>query len=172
MPISLPGNASGVTRLKSLGTPPAAIANTDTPVMQTQLAAGQWQTNGLIRVRMTLSKSGAVDTANLTIRVGTTGTAADTAITGFSALAALSATGRTGGYEFDLALVSATSVQKVGVMGTNASGYGAATTSALVAATAISSAATNPLFVTVILASSGATDTVTVHTGSISLVEP
>jgi hypothetical protein len=165
-------NTSGETRLASLGASPAAIAAVETIVMQARLAVGQWQTNGMIRVRTVLSKSGTTDSGRMSVRIGTAGTTADTAITGLSAQVLLSAASQAGGFEFDIKLISATSAQKVGTNAANVSGYGAGNAGAIAAATAITDASANSLYVTVTFSSSGATDTVTVQSGSIQLIAP
>lgn len=165
-------NTSGTTMLKTLGAAVSGIANSETIFMQAALAAGQWRPNGIIRIRFTASKSGTTDAANLTIRVGTAGTTGDTAITGFGPLQVMATTGRSGGFEFDVALVSDTSAMKVGSMSNGVSSYGGQSSVAQVAATTISDAATNALYFSVAINSAGTTDTVTVNTGSIAMVNP
>lgn len=163
---------NGMASLKALGSPTGNIANTETIVLQALLPAGSWQTNDVLRVRdLSISKSGTTDTANLTIRIGTLGTTGDAAVSGATALAVLSAANQSYGGEFDIKLVSATSALKLGNAGTSAPFVGGGSSSAS-AATAITSAAANALFLSVAIASSGATNTVQAQSGQILLVTP
>jgi hypothetical protein len=163
-------SSRGPVQLKTLGAPVAGVDNTEDIVMQTQLAAGQWPVNGVIRVRLTGDKSGGTDTYLLTVRVGTAGTTADTALTGLSARAVMAGTSVAGGWEYDILLVSATSALVVGNASPAQSGYGASSSTAISAATTITNASTNALWVSVGIASGGASNTVAIRTGSISLV--
>lgn len=167
------GNSGGSAQLKSLGATVTGITNSEQIVMQTQLAPGQWQTNGVIRIWLTTTKSGITDSGNITVRVGTAGTTADTAITGLSAFELMAASGLAGSAIFDIKLVSATSALKVGVNNVNNHAYqsGSGSTAAP-AATAITDATANALWVSVSLASSGATNTVGATTGQIELISP
>jgi hypothetical protein len=162
----------GEAALKTLGAAPAAINNVETIVLQTLLPIGGWQTSDSIFVRAALSKSGAVDTGLLTVRVGTAGTVADTAITGLSSFIVFAAAGRAGAYEFEIKLLGATSAQKLGTQGTGNSGYGGTGTTTQVAATVITDASANALYLTLTAASGGTTDTLTVHSASFRLATP
>lgn len=164
---------SGEATLKALGNPIAGIANTETIILQTLIPAAAWQTNDTIRVWLTTTKSGTTDIGNLTVRVGTAGTTADTAITGLSAFALMGATAVSGGGIFDIKLLSATSAQKLGSNSGNTHTYqNSSGTAAVAAATTITDASANALWVSVGLASAGATNTVSVLSSQIQLVTP
>jgi hypothetical protein len=166
-------NNSGVTQLKTLGASVSGINNTETVVMQAQLAPGQWQTNGYIRIELTGGKSGTTDIFRLNVRIGTAGTTGDTAIDGLSNLSIMNAAGQYGGYVFDIKLNSATSAQKMGAASAATTTYSSTSVGAAnVAATTISSAATNSLYITVTANSSSTTDTVSVTSGRILLIAP
>jgi len=162
---------AGQAQLASLGAAVTGIANSETIVLQTLIPAGAWQNNDTLRIWFATIKSGATDNANITVRVGTAGTTADTAITGLSALAIMTATGRSVGGIFDINLVSATSAQKVG---SNSGGNGAyvGSQTAAAAATTITDASANALYVSVSLASSSTNDTLTMQTAQIQLITP
>lgn len=162
---------NGAATLAALGASITGISTTEQIVFQSFIPAGAWQANDIIRInKLALGKSGITNTGQLTIRIGTAGTVADTAITGLSNLAALAAGDQSGGFEFDIKLVSATSAQKVG--GNAGTSFGGGSSTTVAAATTISSAAANALWVSVCLSSSGATDTVSVDSGQIQLVTP
>lgn len=162
---------NGTGALKTLGASASGITNSETIVLQASLPAGSWQTNDLIRIRdLSISKSGTTDTGNLSIRIGTAGTTADTVVTGASALGIISAANTTYGGEFELKLVSATSAQKTGNSGSAPFAGGNSTT--LPAATTISDASANALFITATLASTGVTNTLAIQSGRIELVTP
>lgn len=163
---------NGAAALKTLGNATGNIANSETIVLQTQIPIGAWQANDLIRIAFTGTKSGATDFLNATVRVGTAGTTADTAITGLSSYVALGGTNRSGGFIFDLKLVSATSVQRLGNAGAAATSYAGGTNTTLPAATAVTDASANALYVSLGIASSGATDTVSLQSCSIHLITP
>jgi hypothetical protein len=162
---------TGEATLKQLGNAVSGIANSENIVLQTLLPAGSWQTNDVIRIKnLSVSKSGTTDTGNLTVRVGTAGTTADTAITGISALTAVIAANQSFGAVYDIKLVSATSALKLG--GNTVAPFAGGSTAAAAAATAITDASANALYVSVGLASSGATNTVGIQSGQIALVTP
>lgn len=164
---------NGTAALKTLGAATANITNTETIVMQTQIPAGSWQTNDAIRVWLTATKSGATDSGNLSVRIGTAGTTADTAITGLSAFGLMAASGATGAGIFDIKLLGATSAQKVGGNNVNTHAYqNASGSTAGAAATTITDATANALYISVTMASSGATNTVQMLSGQIQLITP
>lgn len=164
----------GSAVLNFLGATVSGIAAVENIVLQTQIPAGLWQTSDRLRINIEgVSKSGAVDTALLNLRIGTAGTTADTAITGLSAYQLLSASSQSGGFEFDIKLVSATSAMKLGANATsNVSGLGGASASAAAAATVITDASANALWVSIGILSGGATNTVSVAGASIELKTP
>lgn len=153
---------AGQAMLASLGATVTGITNTETIFLQTLIPAGAWQTNDLIRVIFSASKSGTTDTGVLTVRVGTNGTTADTSV--FSSTA-MSSAARTCGTVKDLKLTSATNSQEIPF-------YLGGSSSALPAAVAISSASANALYVSLSWASGGTTDTISALTGSIQIITP
>lgn len=163
---------NGVASLKTMTTSPAAVAAAETIVLQAAIPSGAWQVGDTIRIRFTLSKSGATDTGSATVRVGTAGTTADTAITGLSARQIFGAASRSGGFEFEVKLVSATSAMNVGSTGATTTSYSGGNASTVSATTAISDTSANALYVSLSVLSGGATDTLTVHTAGIYLVTP
>jgi hypothetical protein len=164
---------SGTAILKGLGPPVAGIASTETVIAQTLIPPGVLQPNDSLRLWTTLTKSGTTDALNLTMRVGTTGTAADTAITGLSALQPVTASGINGGEIFDIKLLSATSAQKLGPNGNALTTYNLpSSNSAAALATTIPDASANALYVTVSIASSGTTNTVGANSCHIQLMTP
>lgn len=153
---------AGQAMLASLGATVTGITNTETIFLQTLIPAGAWQTNDLIRITVAGAKSGATDIGVFTVRVGTAGTTADTSV---FATTAMSAAGRTYGTVKDLKLTSATNSQDVPV-------YIGASSSALLAAVAISNASSNALYVSLSWTSGGTTDTISALTGTIQLITP
>lgn len=163
---------AGQAQLASLGAAVTGITNSETIVLQTLIPAAAWQTNDTIRVWLHGSKSGTTDTYSIWVRVGTAGTTADTAITGLSGYQFMPAAGVTGGGIYDVKLASATSAQKIGGSLTAVMSYYTNQLGALSAATVISDASTNPVYVSLSVASSGATNTVAVQSAQIQLITP
>jgi hypothetical protein len=147
-----------------LGAAVSAIANSETIALQTATAlpVGAWQTNDVIRVSFTVNKSGTTDSLTSSLRIGTAGTTADTAVV--SATTLLAAANRSGTFQYDIKLVSATSAQRVGVATT-----AQVSATAETAAVTISSAATAALFVSFTVLSSSTNDTVGVTSAQIEL---
>lgn len=162
----------GTATLAALGAVVASVANTETIVLQTKLPVGAWQANDTIRIWVDATKNGATDTGLLSVHVGTAGTTGDTQITGLSAAAILSAAALSGGWNYDVKLLSTTSAQRVGVNGATLPTYSGASTSAAYAATTITDAGANALFVSVGLASGGTTNTLGVQACHIQLITP
>lgn len=161
---------NGRASLKALTTQVTGLTNSEAISLQTLLPTNSWQIGDTLRIWMAITKSGSTDNANVTIRIGTAGTTGDTAITGISANTVLGASNLAGGFIYDIQLVSATSAQKVGLgSGTNGSYTGAAN-AAIVAATTITSAATNPLFVSFAALSSSTNNTVGIQSAQIELI--
>jgi hypothetical protein len=152
--------------MKSLGPAVSGVANSETIVLQSSFPINTLQANDTIRIWLTGTKSGATDNYNVTVRIGTAGTTADTAVTGLSSFALMSASGRSGGGIFDIKVVSSTSVLKVGNNGTGNAAYLVGSTAAP-AATTITDASANALFVSLSIASSSTTDTVAITSGQI-----
>lgn len=164
--------STGTASLVQLGATTGAITNTEAIVCQTKLPVNAWLTNDVIRVWITATKNGATDIGNLSVHVGTAGTTADTAITGLSAFAMLAASGVAGGGIFDIKLVGSTSAQKIGANVVNTHAYTASGSTAVAAATTITDASANSLWVSVGLASAGATNTLTGTSCQIQLLTP
>lgn len=162
-------NGSG--SLKTLGAAVTGIANSETIVLQTLIPAGAWQTNDLLLFNnLSILKSGTTDTGRLTVRIGTAGTTADTAITGLSAMSIVSAANTMyGASPLGIKLVSATSAQRLGQ--NSIVPFGGAS-SGSIAATTISDASSNALYVSVSLSSSGTTDTLTIQSADIQISTP
>lgn len=167
-------SANGSVSLKGLGGASASIGSAETIVMQTQLPIGAWQTNDVLRLWTTTTKSGATDIGRLIVRVGTAGTTADTAITGLtSAFSYMTAAAISGGGIFDIKLFSATSAMRIGDNASAQHSYqSTAATTAGAAATTITDASANALWVSVSLQSAGATDTLVMQDSRLQLITP
>jgi hypothetical protein len=143
---------NGRARLKTLGAAVSAISNVETIVTQAALPAALLAANDGFEVHYFGNKSGATDTFNLTVRMGTAGTTADTSLQGAnSGAAALSIGGRVG-----WKVASATSVQRDGQ---GLSDWNTANAVAAPAPTTISNIS-NALFITATIKSSSTTNTV------------
>jgi hypothetical protein len=162
----------GVATLKALGAAVSGVANSETIELQTLLPVNAWQANDRLRLYLVGTKTGTTDAFNLTVRIGTAGTTSDTAITGLSALQMFTASGINGGGIFDIKLVNATSAQKLGANASGVMTYTINSASAVAAATTISDASANALYVSVSIASSGTTNTVGLTDGEIQLITP
>lgn len=164
---------AGQAKLASLGAAVSGITNSETIVLQSLIPAGAWQDNDVIRVWISTTKSGTTDSLNLTIRVGTAGTTADTALTGFNAFALMGTAALSGGSILEFKLVSATSALKTGSAGANTGSFNSSSNGTSAgAATTITDASANALYVSVSLASSGASNTVAVQTCQIEMLTP
>lgn len=146
----------GTVTLASLDTAVTLIPNTETIAFQYQIPTAMWTIKDRLRISYTLTKSGAVDTGAVFIRVGTAGTVGDTNI--YSGNIAVAGT-RAFGVLTDFRLESATTIQTLGASG-NTPGYSIAGAGASTAAVTVTSAAANSLFFNVSIKSNGATDTV------------
>lgn len=160
---------AGQAQLASLGAAVTGIANSETIVLQTLIPAGAWQTNDTIRIWFSGTKSGTTDNQLIGVRIGTAGTTADAAVTGLSAYIFANAAGVIGAGIYDVKLVSATSALRIGASAAASSGY-YTNLSNIAAATPISDAAANALYVSVSTYSSGATNTVSAVSGQIQLI--
>ncbi len=164
---------AGQAQLAALGAAVTGIANSETIVLQALIPAGVWQTSDSVRIWATINKSGTTDTGLLTVRIGTTGTTSDTAITGLSSFLLFSAANLSGGSTFDIRLNSATSAQKVGSNLNGSASYSTPNSAAApAAATTITDASANALYVSLSLASGGATNTLSITSGQIQLITP
>lgn len=160
---------AGCAVLATLDTASANIANSETVVFQYQMPANILQTNDRLRLRYTMTKSGATDSGTSRVRVGTLGTTGDTLIMNNNPF--LAAANRSGAMVQDFRLESATSLR---LLGNNAAsgaamGYSAVSNNAAGAAVTIASAAANALFVSLTILSSGATDTVAIVDAALDL---
>lgn len=164
-------SASGEAVLKTLGPAVSGVTSSEAIVLQAQLAPGQWQVNGSIRIEYSGAKSGTTDIGQISVRVGTAGTTADTAITGLSNFAVMSAGDQSFGGFFDVKLISTTSAQRIGGATTASSSF-SGVAAAPSAATVITDASANSLFVSLSIRSAGATDTVSINHGRILLIAP
>lgn len=161
----------GILVLAQLGNPVTGLTNSEAISLQTLLPAGLMQTNDGLRIEMTVSKSGTTDGGVIAVRIGTAGTTADTAITGISGNA-LAAGNQSSGFEYELKLTAATTMLKVGSGTTTNGSYSVASNTAVAAGTTISSAATNPLYVSLSATSSSTNDTLGIQSARIILLTP
>lgn len=162
-----PINGSGT--LASLGAPTSGVANTETLQLQTLLPIGTLQNNDSLLFTIAGAKSGATDSLTLRIRIGTAGDTSDALVYQGDILGAA---GRSFGGQFEIKVLSTTTVQKVGAAGTAEASYAGASTTAETSTVAISSHAANALYVSVFILSSGAADTVGLQSARIQLVTP
>lgn len=161
---------NGEATLAILGNAVSGITNSENLVLQTLIPAGAWQVNDTIRIWVALIKSGTTDTVALNVRVGTAGTTSDTAVIGLTAL--LAAANVSGGFIFDLKLVSATSVQRAGAVFGNGGAYQGISNTGAPAGVTISNSSSNALYVSVGIASSSTNDTVAAQSAHIQLITP
>lgn len=153
MPLTVPTPSRRL--LKSLAAASANIPNSETVVFQCLIPAGTWRVGDSIEiVPIVTTKSGTTDGGTLTVRIGTAGTTADTSITSGTPMGA---SNRQFKGAMTMRLESATSVLRSGGA---VGGMQEGTANTALAAVTISSAATNALYVSLTLASAGATDTV------------
>ena len=153
----------------AMATPQSGIGTSETLVLQALIPAGVLKANDLLRLFYSVTKSGTTDTCTHRVRVGTAGTTADTQIwTG----TILTAAQQSGAFISEIAVVSATSLQRTGQGALTVGSYSIANATATPAAVAISSADSNPLYVSLFLLSSGATNTVGLNAGQIELITP
>jgi hypothetical protein len=157
--------------LKDMGATVSGITNTEQIVCQTLIPAGAWQNTDHIRIESTGGKSaGVADTGRITVRIGTAGTTADTALTGLTTGQVMTATQISFGNMVDIRLQSATSAQKLGSAANGQPGWGNGSGGTISAATTITDASANPLYISVGFSSSGATETLTITSCKIILM--
>lgn len=150
----------------------AGITNSEQIVLQALVPnANVLRAGDEIRIEYELEKSGTTDTGQVIVRIGTAGTTGDTQITGTGG-ATMAAANQAQGATYSMKMQSATSIKKsgpgTGPQGSLQGGF----TNAAAAATTITSAASNALYVNVSMASGGATNTLTAHDVTIDLVVP
>lgn len=162
---------SGRTVLKTLAATVSGLTNTEAISLQALIPAGLLQTPDMLRVRFASGKSGTTDTGNVTIRMGTAGTTSDTAITGISNQSLIQAGNQCVGVEYELKVVSATSVVRCGYAG-NLSGTTGQSAGSFTAATTVTDMSANALYLSLAHLSGGATNTLTLHSASIEWVTP
>ncbi len=157
---------NGQTILATLDTTSSNINNSEAVVFQYLLPTNAWQLKDVIRMWAGMTKSGGTDTGTWRIRIGTAGTTSDTQV---AAGASFGATSRQYAEGVDLRLETATSVQQVPLSAGSFGYTGVTTTAAVTAAVTITSAAANPLYVSLTLVSSSTNDTVNAVYGAFEL---
>jgi hypothetical protein len=156
---------NGMAQLASQDAISSNIANSETIVLQYLIPAGMWSTGSIIAItNLSFTKSGTTDSGTMKIRVGTAGTTADTQIFTNNSLSAANRSWRGDTY---MRLESATSVLP---SGGNSGGFQQGTNNSALAAIAISSAASNALYVSITIASSSTNDTVALAMGDLWLI--
>lgn len=135
----------------------ADVGAVETIVHQVRILAGTLRVGDRIRVYLTLTKNGAVDTGTLTFRMGTAGTTADTNILSTTPLAAAN---RAGGLIFEFKITSLTQSQRMGNHTAAVGAYSVVGNTAFVAPITIPDVSANNLWFSISLNSSGATNTV------------
>lgn len=148
-------------------TPAAGIGTGETLAMQALMPAGLLKVADILRLSFALTKSGTTDQCTHRLRVGTAGTTADTQIWTGNILAAAN---QSGAFFSELSLISTTSIQRMGQGALTTGSYSIASNTAAPAAVAISNSDSNPLYVSLFLLSSGATNTVGIQSGVIQLI--
>jgi hypothetical protein len=145
------------------------IGTGETLAMQALVPVGVLKVDDVLRLFFSLTKSGTTDQCTHRLRIGTAGTTADTQIWTGNILAAAN---QSGGFISEVSIISATSVQRMGQGALTTGSYSIASNTAAPAAVAISSADSNPLYVSLFLLSTGATNTVAITSGQIQLITP
>lgn len=143
---------NGTYLMSSATAQSADIDNNDTIVFQYQLVAGLLQLTDRIRIYTAYSRSGTTDSATVTVKLGTAGTAADQNII---STAALTSTTTHGGAILDWRIESATTIQR---LARNDFGYGGATTNSVNGVNTISNVS-NSLYLSVLIKSAGTANT-------------
>ena len=144
----------------------ATMMNTEAVVGQYLMPVNLVQQYDILRLRITIGKSAGAETATTRVRVGTAGTIADTQIT---SSAMLTTTNVSYGWLADFRLETATTLQKLGSASTQFP-YTSASTAAVPAAIAISSAASNALYFNVTNAQSSNAETFTLYAMTLELI--
>lgn len=144
----------------------STMTNTEAVVGQYLMPTNLVQQYDILRLRITIGKSGTSETATTRVRVGTAGTTSDTQITSSAMLAT---TNISYGWIADFQLTTATTLQKLGSASTQFP-YSSASTAAVPAAVAISSAASNPLYFSVTNAQSSNAETFTLYSMTLELI--
>lgn len=159
---------NGCTVLATLDTVSSSIPNSEAIVFQYAIPANALQNKDRLRLRVSLTKSGATDTATMRFRMGTAGTTGDTLLYSGTALAAAN---RTSGIATDLRLETATTIQQLANSSSAGAtvGYSAVANTAAAAAVTITSAAANALFFSVSIFTSSTNDTVAMLDGQLDL---
>lgn len=160
----------GVCLLVSQDSESSSTTNTAPGIkLQTLLPAGALQAGDRLKIYWTQRKSGTTDQGGMTIYVGTAGTTSDTSVFGQNVLTAAQ---QQGGFHMDLRLVTNTTLGTLPV--NNATGvsssYPTINNSAGGAATTISDASSNALYVSMGVSTSGASNSSTMYDGQIYLV--
>lgn len=161
----------GCTVLATLDAPSSPIADTETIVFQYLMPANLLHATDRLRVVFTISKNGATDSAKAIPRMGILGTTSDDRINpGAGASNILSAANRNGAFFWDFRSESATSIQQLAANTAGNGSYGFTGNGALFAAPAtISSTTTNPIYFSLGINSTGATNTVALQEAQLNL---
>jgi hypothetical protein len=163
---------NGRARLATLGAPVTGLTNSESISLKATNPAALFVVNDQFEIWLAGNKSGATDTCNATVRIGTNGTTADTAV--WSAFGVQAATSLTFGTTLAFKVTAATTAQKIGDGAANynaASAYAGANTNAMPAGVVISNIS-NALFIDVALISAGATNTIGFYGGYIEWITP
>jgi hypothetical protein len=154
--------AGGNIILDAVDSPNTSIANTAEQNLNPNhivIPAGVIGTNDRLRLKASLSKSSTVDTSTLRVRFGPLGTVADPILTTITSLAT---TNLTDAFPLDFKAVSATSIQKLGNASTDQS-FSGGNAGAYPAAVAVSSMATNPMYLSITSQMTTGVETVTLQ---------
>ena len=165
---------NGAPICMKLADPVTGITNTPVIALQALFPIGLLQAGDMVLFDMTTSKSGTTDSCGLTCRWGTAGTTADGIITGWSSQTYMGASNVSGGGQQAIRIVSTTSIAKVGNNTASAASYTtpAGTGAAAAATTALPDSAANALYLSVVLFSTGASNTVDMTSGRVTLATP
>lgn len=150
---------NGGALLDAVDTTNTSVANTTEQQLNPNhivIPAGVIGDYDRLRIKLTLSKSAAVDTSTVRLRFGPLGTVADPVLTTITGLAAAN---QSYGAQIDFKRVSATSLQKLGNADPS-TGFNGAVASVITSTVAVSSMDSNPMYLTISSQMTGGTETV------------
>lgn len=153
---------NGCIVLDSIDTPNTSVANTTEQNLNPNhiiIPAGVIGDFDRLRLRVTMSKSGAADTSTIRFRFGPLGTVADPILATISSLAT---TNISLGVLLDFKRASSTTVQKLGSASTDQA-YNGASAGAYPAVTTVSDMNANGMYLSITSQMTGGTETVTVQ---------
>lgn len=139
---------NGGALLDAVDTPNISIANTAEQQLNPNhiaIPAGLVGDFDRLRLKLTLSKSAAVDSSTVRVRYGPLGTVADPVIT---TITVLSAANQSYGAQIDFKRASATTLQKLGNADPS-TGFNGAVASAVTAAVTVSNMDSNAMYLTI-----------------------